>query len=94
MKLLDCLPNGQQGIFVYPNPTRGHFTLAFGETGSPAQGLVRIRDVAGRLLGEEPVPAGSLTHEVQMPGLSSGLYFVEFVENGARIWAEKLSVVR
>ena len=93
--LRNCgLPNGPQAIAIYPNPTRGNFTLEFSDPGSPAKGVVRVRDVAGRLLHEEEVPIGSLKHEVQASGLSSGLYFVEFVEDRTRVWAQKMSVVR
>ena len=93
--LKDCtLIPRPPGIAIYPNPARGNFTLDFGDTGSPPLGLVRVRDVAGRLIREEEVLVGSLTHEVQMPNLASGLYFVEFVENQARVWSQKLSVIR
>lgn len=93
--LKDCnLIPRPQGIAIFPNPTRGNFTLDFGDAGSPSLGVVRVRDVAGRLLREEEVPTGSLKHDLQMPDLSSGLYFVEFVENRTRVWAEKLSVIR
>ncbi len=93
--LRNCdLPDGPPTITIYPNPTRGNFTLDFGDTGSPPLGVVRVRDVAGRLLREEEVPTGSLKHEVQMPSLNSGLYFIEFIENRTRMWAEKLSVIR
>ena len=93
--LKDCtLIPRPQGIAIYPNPTHGNFTLDFGDTGSPPLGTVRVRDVAGRLLREEEVPPGSLKHEVQMPSLNSGLYFIEFIENQTRMWAEKLSVIR
>jgi len=95
VRLNNCgMINGPQSIAIYPNPTRGNVTLAFGDEGSPVNGWVRIRDMAGRLLREEEVPAGSLTHEVQMPDLASGLYLAEFVENGTRVSAQKISVIR
>jgi len=94
--LRDCsVPPGQQApITMYPNPTRGNFTLSFDDTGSPELGLVRVRDVVGQLIREEAVPTGSLKYDMQIPDLTSGLYFVEFIENQTRVWANKMSVVR
>jgi hypothetical protein len=94
--LRDCnVPPGQQEpITMYPNPTRGNFTLSFADAGSPELGLVRVRDVVGQLIREEAVPTGSLKYDMQIPDLTSGLYFVEFVENQTRVWAHKMSVVR
>lgn len=93
--LKDCsLIPRQEGIAIFPNPTRGNFTLAFGETGSPVLGRVVVRDVMGRLIREEDVPPGLLKHELLLLDLTSGLYFVEFVEDQARVWTGKLSVIR
>jgi len=87
-------PLRPQVVNLYPNPTRGNFTLVFSDTGSPPLGLVRVRDVVGRLVREEAVPVGLFKHEVEMPELSSGLYFVEFIENQTRVWSRKLSLIR
>jgi len=86
--------NSPLSIAFYPNPTKGHVTLDFGAAGSPANGLVRIRDLAGRLLREEAVPPGSWTHDLLLPDLASGLYLTEFVENNTRLWVGKMSVLR
>ncbi|HND88415.1 MAG TPA: T9SS type A sorting domain-containing protein, partial [Saprospiraceae bacterium] len=94
--LLSCGLQAYLGnLKLYPNPVRANdVTLDFGEGRSPEQGWVRIRDVTGRLLGEQMVPPGIMRHDVELPGLSSGLYFVEFVENGSRVWSQKMSVMR
>lgn len=71
------------GIQLFPNPTSGRLTLAF--AGALDAGMVRVVDLAGRLAVEKNLVAGSLQSlELDLSGLTSGLYLVEVVSGGAR----------
>ncbi len=83
------LQNFNQPIVFFPNPTRDELTLMF-EGGAPANGYLRVRDVSGRLMFEEAVLVGAVSHRAYMEKYPSGLYFVEFVENQRRIWSDKV----
>ncbi len=88
------LPTGPQLVALYPNPARGRVTLDFGAAGSRAPMQACVRDIAGKRVYEEDIPAGSARHTMEMPGLAPGLYLVELVENGLRVWVKKVSVIR
>jgi len=94
LKSCNIPPFGGPAVSLYPNPTRENITLDFGEAGSPPLAWVRVRDVTGRLVREEEVPVGTQQHQVPMPSMTPGLYFVEFMENGVRTWAKRVTVMR
>jgi hypothetical protein len=72
-----------EGIQLFPNPTSGRLTLAF--AGALDAGTVRVVDLAGRMAVEKNLVAGSLQSlEIDLSGLTSGLYLVEVVSGGAR----------
>jgi len=59
---------------VYPNPAQDRITLTL-----PAQSIVRITDVAGRVVGESVVGADGMMSVHQ---LSPGTYFITDVKSG------------
>jgi len=79
----------KQPIVMFPNPTRSEVTIYFGE-GASANGILRVRDLTGRLLREEQVQAGVNVHKTSVEGFPSGLYFIEFLEGQQRIWADRI----
>lgn len=84
------MENAIQPIIIFPNPTRDAVTVYFGE-GAPANGLLRVRDLTGRLLHAEALPAGANAHQTSVSAYPPGLYFIEVVEGERRIWSGKVA---
>ena len=83
---MDDLPGGV-AIALYPNPTKGSFTL---ELGTLRQAKVRILGIDGRLIVQkENLPVGQ--HHFSLQQQAAGLYFVEVVTQKGK---EVLKVVR
>lgn len=72
-----------QHIGIYPNPASDHINIRWAEP-LPAEGRLQIRDVAGRLVLTQAVPAGADAFSVETAGLSPGLYLVEVAAGGMR----------
>jgi hypothetical protein len=76
-------------IALFPNPTRDLFGLYFSES-APANSRIRLLDVSGRLVLEQPIEVGAISHLMSLEAYPSGLYFVEFWENHKRRWLDKV----
>ncbi len=63
----------QEAVQAYPNPTNGAFTLSY--PAQPNAGELEVRDLSGRLVLRERIPAWSQMHRVVLHQ-SSGLYHV------------------
>ncbi len=76
-------PLNNMEVNIFPNPSeeeaRAEFRLA-----SPAAVSFRIRDVSGRVLHNQPLQLDAGVHSIplQIGGLPSGLYLVEWQANG------------
>lgn len=60
----------QQALQVYPNPSAGVFTLQY--AAQPEAGVLEVRDLAGKLVLRERLPAWSQVHAVHLreaPGM-------------------------
>ncbi len=77
------------GLNVYPNPTKGNFTVTFG--GTHSNGTVRILDMNGKEVLTQEV--NSLNGEINCDNLSNGLYVVELTVAG-KTATKKLNIVR
>jgi PKD repeat protein len=79
---------------VYPNPTKGIFTVRLTGINAADAVVIRVYDMVGKeIYSERPVAsiATQLTHEVMLPNVSRGVYHVE-VQAGERRAAVKLVV--
>ena len=76
-------------IALFPNPTREHFVLYFSDN-APEYSRIRLRDVSGRVVLEQPIEVGAVSHLISLETCPSGLYFVELLENQKRIWLDKV----
>jgi len=61
----------EQAVQVYPNPSAGVFTVQY--AAQPAAGVLEVRDLAGKLVLHERLPAWSQVHAVQLAG-AAGIY--------------------
>jgi hypothetical protein len=59
-------------IKTYPNPSNGRFTLSY--TAQPMAGVLEVRDLSGKLVRQERIPAWSTVHIVELEKPTSGLY--------------------
>ena len=62
----------QAAVQAYPNPSTGAFVLSYPE--QPKAGELEVRDVSGRLVLRERIPAWSQVHRVELQGEAAGLY--------------------
>lgn len=59
-------------VSAYPNPSNGAFTLSY--SAQPVAGLLEVRDLSGRLMRQEWIPAWSQMHRVVLSEPAAGLY--------------------
>ncbi len=59
-------------INAYPNPSNGRFTLSY--AAQPSAGVLEVRDLSGKLVRQERIPAWSTVHAVDLDDATSGLY--------------------
>lgn len=79
------------GFSMYPNPTRGSFTIQMGETLTEKIN-VGVYDMSGRLVFDKNYASnGSLEETITLNSLQSGVYLVS-VTDGARKEVKKLIV--
>jgi hypothetical protein len=69
-------------VQVYPNPSAGAFTVQY--AAQATAGMLEVRDLAGRLVHYEGLPAWSQMHHVAMED-SSGLYNCQLVWGAKRV---------
>lgn len=70
---------------VYPNPGKDLFNVEVSGLDAAATNRIQLRDLRGRIVFEEQLPAGSatLSHRLNIDFLAAGMYVVE-VTNGGR----------
>jgi Secretion system C-terminal sorting domain len=64
---------------VYPNPSTGHFTVAFHDP-LMAQSYYSVYDALGKLLYQRPLPPGQQTEEVDLSRFGKGTYVIKFTD--------------
>ncbi len=71
------IPNNNFGITAFPNPVKVELTVNIaGVAGN--YGQVQLMDMSGRVINT--VPANGNTLSISMNGLSSGIYFVRYID--------------
>ncbi len=81
-----------QQIKVFPNPASDLLRVVLPAPTS-GESAVRILDVQGRLLLAQTLEVGQAAFEVEVAGLSDGMYFLE-IKTPAAVGVKKFSVVR
>ncbi len=80
-------------VVVYPNPSDGHFRLILPENPINPSCSIQIIDLLGNVVYRSDVArySGNSTVEIDVPGLSNGLYYLKF-NSGYRIYLDKLII--
>ncbi len=84
---IEMQTTGIQSVGIFPNPSQGRFTL----TSEAVEGVHEIQVTVRNMLGQPiflkqfPVKAGSLLQDIDLEGVSSGLYVLEISVGGAAI---------
>jgi hypothetical protein len=93
VSLSDVLKSGDIRMLLYPNPATGKAYLAFGE---PLKERVEIQlfTHTGSLVRNDLLIQGTNVFEMDLQGLSVGIYFVRAIQYGRVIATEKLMIMR
>ena len=68
-------------ILISPNPNNGTFFVHLDQT--DVQNIsVRILNLTGQLIREEPLESGISSPEVRVEDLTNGLYFIQVLAKG------------
>lgn len=73
---------------LYPNPNRGAFTLELPQAASSGM-TIRIVGLTGQVLLEQEAEAGLIRQTIEAGSLPPGLYFVQVMNRGTMVGAEK-----
>jgi hypothetical protein len=78
---------------VYPNPAQDHVYLSLGK---PAEdrGLITVTDLSGRLVMEADVEPGHSIRQLDISGLSEGVYLLNWVQSGLSMGRAKFVLSR
>ncbi len=81
---------GSGGMVVYPNPSKGNFVIAIGESGISGQVRIRLSDSFGKLIleKEETISGNKLFETAWDASECAGGVYILHVENGNRRWKE------
>lgn len=75
---------------VFPNPASEQLQVEL-PTESARPGALRLLDVQGRVVRpEQPVPAGTRTARLSLQGLSTGVYVLQWLRQGAVVVSHKV----
>jgi len=91
----ECLTSTEEtGILdftMFPNPTSGIMTIMMHQK-AKSEMYFRFTDIAGRTVLEIPAIQNTDIQELEIFGLSSGLYFLQVISNGKVVAIKKLII--
>lgn len=80
-KIVMGMIDGQEGIFIYPNPANDYIYV---RTAQPIDQVV-ISDILGKYIAVSDYSA----HKIDVSGLQKGMYFITFYNNNIRLKEHK-----
>lgn len=87
VQVSNTLPAGKNGALkLFPNPAKSMLSVSFPEAGDGA--MVAIYSESGSIVGTYYIPRGSVNHAINVTSLSSGVYFVQYI-NANKQWTSK-----
>lgn len=81
------------GFAVYPNPSVNTLFVEY-NLKTEEQGEVRIHGIAGNLVWSKAIGSDTDRLEIDLAGISSGVYLLSIEVNGERKLSERVSVLR
>ncbi len=97
---LDSVPNSMEdqaedsgGFSVYPNPSNGQMTLQH-TTPFGSEGTVSLYSLVGERVYELRLQSSGSAVQLQLDGLSTGLYLLRVDVDGRQRFAAKVAIVR
>lgn len=79
------------GLQISPNPTDGDINLLFDEE-IQENTVMFLSDVTGRIIAEEKLIPGQVSHLVSVTDLPKGIYLVKILENNLQIEVKQVIV--
>lgn len=80
----------QFGFDVYPNPVTNNAIIKFKTALSFREQYIEVLDIAGKRVDMITVPVGAVNQELNVEGISSGIYFVRLVAEGVQVETKKI----
>lgn len=89
-------PVGASGfLHIFPNPVLETITLQWPDVLAARPGRLQVHDASsGRLLRDEPLPAGSTSFLLDLSNLPPGMYIVQHTGSGARVVGKVVKIDR
>lgn len=72
----------ENGIVVYPNPGKGHFTVVMNQGFPKGEFFIKVTDIAGRTLLEKSIERNSKAFEFSIEGQPKGVYNLQVIAEG------------
>ena len=91
---LDQSLSESSGLLAFPNPARNMVTVRIGSDIPPNNSSLKLINIDGRVIKEIPVyadPQGKTEIEINIEGISTGLYFLT-IENNGEIYQQKIFI--
>ena len=80
------------GIYIYPNPTKETITITFDQPISN-EGTVEIWNIMGSKIVTNTIPKNYAEQKVNVSNLTSGIYFYVIKVNGEKFSSGKLTII-
>jgi hypothetical protein len=77
---------------AYPNPAMSSTNISISNADNDY--LIKVADVAGRIIKEMTVPAGATNIQIDLGGLESGMYFYYITDGVNKSSLQKLTVIK
>ncbi|MCK9399044.1 MAG: T9SS type A sorting domain-containing protein [Bacteroidales bacterium] len=76
-------------INIFPNPTRGKFTLQINGSGSDQQTRLEIFNILGEKIADVPGFVSQASNEIDLSSVPDGIYFIR-INDRKKIYTEEL----
>jgi hypothetical protein len=81
----------ETGVLLYPNPATSEVRIVFSDSANNHYRL-RITDSMGKVFLDEALPYGASAHTVSVTDWPTGVYFVQYLADGASWVADRVVV--
>lgn len=86
------LNNNLSNAIVYPNPTAESLNIKLAQT-LTANSTLKVMDVAGRIMKQQIIPAGTFNFSIDVKQLTAGRYFIK-ISNNNQVITQSFVVIK